>query len=110
MFRDTKEELQRLEAELLAQEQEGRDEAEVFPEEDASAEPVYRNFSNQYGFSSRKVYNADRTDADPEELGEDILYPTRRPSALLVLMACVLVLAALAVMLLWALKRGGLPL
>lgn len=110
MFRDAKEELQRLEAALLAQEAEAQNKPEPLPEEDTPAEPVYRNFSNQYGFSSRKVYNADRTDTDPEELGEDIFHPTRRPSALLVLMACLLVLAALAVMLLWAKTQGGLPL
>lgn len=94
MFRDTKEELDRLEAELLSEDEE----EEIY--EDAGEEPeelldenqldsllqdtqrigpvdgtvIYKNYSNGY-----KAYNSDKTDLDPEELSQEILKPQRDP-------------------------------
>ena len=77
MFKDAKKELERLEAALLEEEEEQWDEED---EDDAlldddddfgEEEPeVYRNFSNRY-----KAYNTDRTDWDPEELGDELEKP-----------------------------------
>lgn len=110
MFRDAKEELQRLEAELLAQEKpEIPDEQQNVP-----AHPVYRNFSNNYGADLRnyasgyKAYNTDRADADPEDLSDDILEdPREKPMTGLILTACGLTLGILLVMLYWIVKLWG---
>ena len=94
MFRDAKDELRRLEAELLAEEQREAAEAaeayadalleEFLNEEDAEEvlfeeEPiyrdhpggVYRNFSNNYG-RDIPAYNSDDTDADLEDYSEEV--------------------------------------
>ena len=63
MFKDAKRELQRLEAELL--------EEDALLEEDLEEE--IPKVSNRYN-----VYNADRTDWDPEELAQALDTPPRR--------------------------------
>ncbi len=107
MFRDTKEELKRLEAELLAQEQQDQ-------QPDPPAQPVYRNFSNHYGADLRnyasgyKAYNTDRTDTGPEELSDEIREEDpEKPLTGLVLTACALTLGILLVMLYWAVRLLG---
>ena len=70
MFKDTKRELERLEAELLEQEPEESEEEDLLDDDDDFGEEtpeIYRNFSNRY-----KAYNADRTDWDPEDLAEEL--------------------------------------
>ena len=85
MFKDTKEELQRLEAELLADEptqriprptQMPQDETEAaidaFLTEERPAEHpgAYANYANGYGC---RAYNSDKTELDPEELSQQLL-------------------------------------
>ncbi len=93
MFRDAKEELSRLEEELLAEEdlhEEVPEDGELLEEETldallqestraADGTVIYKNFSNGYGKGLRnyasgyRAYNSDRTDEDPEELSEAVL-------------------------------------
>ena len=113
MFRDRDEALQELQAQLLEEteeEQTAPEQEEDFLDEDVLDKMltdtdqgescgVYQNYSNDYGRSLRnyasgyKAYNADKTDVDPEELSEQLLYPREKTSAwlwvVLVLMALV---------------------
>lgn len=125
LFRDTKEELKRLQQELLEEETEEEQEEEEFPDE-ASVEQmlgesdpipdtqVYRNFSNDYGRGLRnfasgyRAYNGDRTDTDLEEYSETVYRAKKKPRGccgVLVLLA----LAAGAAVLLWYFYGGGVP-
>lgn len=94
MFRDTKEELDRLEAELLSQDEEEevcqdtQEDPEELLDEDqldsllqdtqkfgpVSGTGIYKNYSNGY-----KAYNSDKTDLDPEALSQELLKPQRDP-------------------------------
>ena len=111
MFKDTQKELERLEAELLAQQPEDEEEPEedwededdlLDDDDDIEEAPVYRNFSNRY-----RAYNTDRTDWDPEELAEELEEP-RKPSIwgwcalALTLVACILL-----VLVWWAIRFYG---
>ena len=115
MFKDTQKELERLEAELLAEEEEELEEEyeedeeawedDLLDDDDDFGEDspeVYRNFSNRY-----RAYNTDRTDWDPEELGEELEEP-RKPSIwgwcalALTLVACILL-----VLIWWAVRFYG---
>ena len=111
MFKDTQKELERLEAELLAQQPEDEEEPEedwededdlLDDDDDIEETPVYRNFSNRY-----RAYNTDRTDWDPEELAEELEEP-RKPS---IWGWCALVLALISGILLvliwWAVRFYG---
>ena len=103
MFKDTKKELERLEAELLEDEPEQWDEEDPLLDDDddfgEETPEVYRNFSNRY-----KAYNADRTDWDPEDLGEELERRPRRGWIVFLLMLLAGVIAALA----WWYFGGGL--
>lgn len=89
MFRDASEELERLQAELLAEEEPEEDLAAEEPEEDypyeeyedtrpAQSPEVYQNYSNDYGKNLRnyasgyRAYNTDETDEDLEDYSEDV--------------------------------------
>ena len=102
MFKDTKKELERLEAELREEEPEELDEEDPLLDDDddfgEETPEVYRNFSNRY-----KAYNADRTDWDPEDLGEALERRPRRGLAVFLLLLAG-VIAALA----WWYFGGGL--
>lgn len=102
MFKDTKKELERLEAELREEEPEEWDEEDPLLDDDddfgEETPEVYRNFSNRY-----KAYNADRTDWDPEDLGEALERRPRRGLAVFLLLLAG-VIAALA----WWYFGGGL--
>lgn len=111
MFRDASEELQRLQAELLAEEEpaelppeEPEEEEEFFDEyEDtrpAGDPEVFQNYSNDYGKNLRnyasgyRAYNSDTTDEDLEEYSESVREgKTSRGGCLLALIAIVLALA-----------------
>ncbi len=79
MFRDTSEELQRLQAELLAEEEPAELPPEEEPEEEDDffdeyeedeldePEPVYKNYASGY-----RAYNSDTTDEDLEEYSESV--------------------------------------
>lgn len=103
MFKDTKKELERLEAELLEDEPEQWDEEDPLLDDDddfgEETPEVYRNFSNRY-----KAYNADRTDWDPEDLGEELERRPRRGWIVFLLMLMVGVIAVL----IWWYFGGGL--
>ena len=95
MFRDAREELERLQQQLLEEdgeeieEQIASEEEEFLQEEDFDAllydtdqgenPQVYENFSNDYGRGLRnyatgyKAYNADNTELDPQDLSEELL-------------------------------------
>jgi hypothetical protein len=108
LFKDAKKELERLEAALLEEEEEEEqwdEEDDLLDDDDdfgEEAPEVYRNFSNRY-----KAYNADRTDWDPEELGDELEKP--RSSGIWGL--CALALALIAGIFLalgwWYLKLNG---
>lgn len=117
MFKDTDQELARLEAELLRedtqeasfQEADAYDDAYDEPEdaplpEDAYSDTrpargpvVYQNYSNQYGKNLRnyasgyRAYNSDVSDEDLEELSEEVYeaQPESRSTGLLIT-ACIL--------------------
>ena len=111
MFRDASEELQRLQAELLAEEEpaelppeEPEEEEEIFEEYDdtrpAGDPEVFQNYSNDYGKNLRnyasgyRAYNTDTTDEDLEEYSESVREgKTSRGGCLLALIAIVLALA-----------------
>ena len=103
MFKDTQKELERLEAELLEEEPEQWDEEDPLLDDDddfgEETPEVYRNFSNRY-----KAYNADRTDWDPEDLGEELERRPRRGLAVFLL----LLLAGVIALLVWWYFGGGL--
>ena len=115
MHRDTKEELERLEAELLEgsepEEMPQDEETALLDEEQldslledtqkigpAKGSAIYKNYSNGY-----KIYNSDKTDRDPEDLSDALLQPGRDPvvTGLTILAFCLL--AAILGVLVWVL-------
>ena len=114
MFKETQKELERLEAELLAEEEEELEEEyeedeeawedDLLDDDDDFGEDspeVYRNFSNRY-----RAYNTDRTDWDPEELGEELERPRRSGIWGLCALALALV-AGIILALAWWVFNGG---
>ena len=101
MFKDTKKELERLEAELLEQEPEESEEDLLDDDDDFGEETpeIYRNFSNRY-----KAYNTDRTDWDPDDPAEELERKPKRGFALLWLLLLAGVIGVLA----WWYLGGGL--
>ena len=100
MFKDKKEELQRLQAELLKEAEleaeEARLDAELeedlsFPEPEDRETP-YRNFANRYGTAR----NTDATDADLEEYSQEVY--GGRPGKGLGVLAVIAVLLLLAIL------------
>lgn len=126
MFRDTSEELARLEAELLAEEMPEEEEPlEEDVEEDlpwkfedtrpADGQVIYQNYSNDYGKGLRnyasgyRAYNADESDEDLEAYAEDVRQGKKEKGiAGLAVAACLLALAIAAVVILWFAKARGL--
>lgn len=105
MFRDTSEELERLQAELLAEEEsdealsqeppeEEYDDCEEEYEEDEEPE-VYPNYASGY-----RAYNSDTSDEELEEYSEDVRAGKTRGGNCLALIACFLALI-LAGLVLW---------
>ena len=128
MFRDTSEELARLEAELLAEE-EPEQEQQPLEEEDveedlpwrfddtrpAEGRVIYQNYSNDYGKGLRnyasgyRAYNADDSDEDLDTYAEDVYQGKKEKGILgLAVTACLLALAIAAVVILWFAKARGL--
>ena len=87
MHRDTQEALNRLEAELLAED----------------ADDVQTEAALVRGC---KAYNADRTDEDPETYSRELLKPDRSERRLVVL-AALLALGILLVALYWLIRLRG---
>ncbi len=112
MFRDKQEELERLQAQLLQEEQTAQMPEEEFPEEDDFEEllwdtdqgenpRVYQNYSNDYGRNLRnfasgyQAYNSDNTDIDLDEYSDEVQYGTKTTTwwiwLVLLLMAAVVI-------------------
>ncbi len=122
MFRDTKEELERLEQLLREEEteevevpQEEEEDYSQFLQEEGEAPQgpvVYQNFSNGYGSQLRnyatgyKAYNADKTDTDLEQLSQEVLEEKKSPAIWLVAAVLGLMAAVLGVII-W-IYAGGL--
>ncbi len=122
MFKDASEELERLQAELLAEEEpeEEYEEEETYEEdpwlyEDTAPEGdpvIYQNYSNDYGKELRnyasgyRAYNSDITDEDLEDYSEQVRQG-RGSGSFLGVLAILLVLALLAVLLAWWLYERG---
>ena len=92
MFKDRQKALEELEAELLQE--------EVTEEETPEEEPLYRNFSNNYG--RVEAYNRDVEEADLEEYMQEVEAAGRRSgkgltALLLLLLAGIFGLLALLV-------------
>ena len=111
MFKDAKKELERLEAALLEEEQEQWDEEDeewddtLLDDDDdfgEEAPEVYRNFSNRY-----KAYNTDRTDWDPEELGDELKKPRSSGIWGLCALAMALIAGIFLVLAWWYFKLNG---
>ena len=125
MFKDTKEELQRLEAELFEEAEATRripeiPDAQLFGTDDPiSADPppiaipaehpgAYANFANGYG--RNVIYNTDYTELEPEELSEELLEEDESdedPCTGLWIAVFALIAANLGVLLFWALRLLG---
>ena len=129
MFKDAERELRRLEAELLAQEEE-----EYYDEEDYEDEydeddgllseetldellddapaigSAYRNHANGYGQAKAvPVYNSDRLDRDPDDISREVLNtPRARGVTGLAVLAILLALGILGVVIWWAGQYWGL--
>lgn len=116
MFRsnDKDEELKRLQAQLLAEEEDEEEDPEEYLDEEAldslleeqkpgDTPKVYQNFSNNYGKNLRnyasgyKAYNSDRTDLDPEELSQELLKPKSQNGLLWFAFVLVLLMAVVVV-------------
>lgn len=82
MFRDTQEELKRLEEQLL-QEEEAEEAAEELSEEEEAA---YEDYDPD------RIYNTDDLDEDPEALSREVLRPRKKGG--LSVAICLLLLAA----------------
>ncbi len=118
MFKDTEKELRRLEAELLAQEEEydQEQEWEEEPEDEdlltdreldvlledtqvIGAAPAYQNHANNYG---NRIYNTDHLEQDVQAFSDELLQQSQeRRSAGLVILACLLAVGILCVAVWW---------
>lgn len=124
MFKDTEKELRRLEAELLAEEEENDQEQEweeALEDEDLltdreldvlledtqviGAAPVYQNHANNYG---NRIYNADHLEQDVQDFSDELLEQSQeRRSAGLVILACLLAVGILCVAVWWVARYWG---
>lgn len=124
MFRDTQEELERLQAQLLAETQEQTaqtQEEDLLEEEDfdallsdadqGEAPRVYQNYSNGYGRELRnfatgyRAYNTDKADVDLEEYSQEVFDPPKAPKV----WPWILLTAVVVGVILWLLfSTGGL--
>ncbi len=132
MFRDTKEELKRLEQQLLAEEDEqiqeesaediSSEELEELKQllESNSEEPmitedddfdIVRNFDGQVRnyANNYKAYNSDKSDTDLESYSEEVRNPSQdRSESFLTVLALVLLAGILGVLAWWLVRFKGL--
>lgn len=118
MFKDKKEELSRLEAELLLEAQAEEEEARLEKELEAAeallddendygeeSEETYYNYSNRYG--KIKAYNNDTADGDLDAYSEAV-YEGRKKTGCLTLLAVALLVAIVFVLGLFVLRFKGI--
>lgn len=115
MFKDKREELARLDAQLRLEEEQTSScedwtdgsneeyEAEALEQFEEEVTQLYRNYSNRYGRTQR--YSSNNSDPDPDEYNEDI----RKPKSILGLCAVAMALLAgiFAVLAWWAVRLWG---
>ena len=101
MFRDTQEELQRIQQQLLEEDTPQSDE-ELLAEISALIDDV------QEDYTPDDIYNADNTDLDPEALSDE-LFEDEQPESLkgLITAACLLTLGILVVLGIWVVRLLG---
>ena len=119
MNRDRQEELQRLENELLEQEdvldEETLDEFEQDDTRIGDAPAVYQNFANNYGKDLRnfasgyKAYNADHVDVDIEEFSQEVQEDTPAAPVWIPVLLTVLIGAVVGAIVWFYLSLGGMP-
>ena len=102
MFRDTQKELARLEAELLAEEE------EELPEEDWDEEDWEdEEYEEPVPQPRYRAYNTDISDEDLDEYAEAVLAPEKRGlSGFLVFLLCLLTLGLVALVVLFLRQEG----
>jgi len=115
MFKDRKEELHRLEEELLWEEEAARLEEELEEADPLLDDPddygeeteeTYYNYYNQYGTAN--AYNADLTDADLDAFSEQVYEgKVRRRHRRLIVLALTLLAAIMCVLAWCALRFTG---
>ena len=125
MFRDAKEELDRLEAELLDVETPEEEAEELQEEEEALLDEeeldallsddqkfgsgegadIYKNYSNGY-----RAYNSDKTETSPEELSQELMKAPRDPVVTWLTALALLLAAGILGVMVWVLInfRGAL--
>lgn len=119
MFRDTKEELDRLEAELLEDDMPEAETAELQEEQEedllneealdallsddhkfggAEGADIYKNYSNGY-----RAYNSDKTELSPEALSQELTAKERDPVVVGLTALALILVAAIMGALIWVL-------
>ena len=118
MFRDTKEELERLQQQLLEDEEipqltPEEEEALVMErnifdlvseEESGEHEGAYSNFANDY---QAEAYNTDQSDVDLEELSEAVMEPRKENLTGLLILMMVLLAGIVGILGYWVLLYLG---
>lgn len=92
MYRDTREELKRLESALLAEED--------TPDMSGEDNPACQSFASGY-----KAYNSDKTDADPEVYSRALLRPQKRGRGRALLIVFLMLCAAAVY---WLMRLWGI--
>lgn len=107
MFRDTSEELARLEAELLAEEEpeevlseDGEEESWLYEDEE---EEEFPNYANGY-----QAYNSDETDEDLDYYSEEVRTGNRARIGCTAVLLCVLCVILAAALIIWLAYERGL--
>lgn len=116
MFKDTQDELKRLEQELLWEEEQEEDDSveallrkvDILLEEDT---PKYQNYSNGYGrqpqrpVSNYRAYNTDKTDEDINVYSDEVYEPEKETGIVGLMVTAAIELAAIFVILAyWAVR------
>ena len=110
MFKDKQEELERLEAELLQEEETPEEKTEVSLDDTyffgKETPETYHNYSNNYG--DYRAYNTDVTDEDLDTYSEEVREPGRQKDIwVLCAIALCLLLGILGVLGWWAVRFLG---
>ncbi len=112
MFRDQQQELKRLQEQLLLEEQQEQEQAQLDALLDDPADfgeasqDIYKNYSNAYG--KVRIYNTDKTDEDLESYSEEVRQPKKHWDILALCAVALCLLAGIfAVLAWWAVRYLG---